>query len=220
MTLFRLDASIHPDTSASRELADVVEAEWRAAHPGDDVRRRHIGVDVLPAEAWPAAVAASMRAPEERTPAQQDAAALATELTDELVAADAITLAVPLYNFGVSQHFKTWVDLVVTDPRAADQTAPLLAGKPVVLCTVRGGAYGPGTPREGWDHSTGYLRRILQDLWGADLTMVEREFTLVGVNPALDDFSELAAEMHTNALDAARRAGQALAATRAALRAS
>ena len=45
----------------------------------------------------------------------------------------------------------------------------------------------PGRPREGWDHSTGYLRRILRDVWGADLTVVEREFTLVGVNPALDD---------------------------------
>jgi len=66
-----------------------------------------------------------------------------------------------------------------------------------VLVTTRGGAYGPGTPREGWDHSTDYLRRILADVWGADLTVVEREFTLVGVNPALDEFSELAAQMKT-----------------------
>ena len=61
-----------------------------------------------------------------------------------------------------------------------------------MLVVVRGGAYGAGTPREGWDHSTGYLRRIIADVWGADLTLVEREFTLVGVNPALDDFKELA----------------------------
>ncbi len=84
-----------------------------------------------------------------------------------------------------------------------------MAGKPVVLATVRGGAYGAGTPREGWDHSTAYLRRILADVWGADLTVVEREFTLVGVNPALDEFTDAAAEMHKLALDEALIAGRA-----------
>jgi FMN-dependent NADH-azoreductase len=74
---------------------------------------------------------------------------------------------------------------------------------------------GAGTPRQGWDHSTGYLRRILHDVWGADLTVVEREFTLVGVNPALDDFKDLAAEMHQGALASAREAGKVLAAARA-----
>jgi len=75
---------------------------------------------------------------------------------------------------------------------------------------VRGGAYGAGTPREGWDHATAYLRRILADLWGAELTVVEREFTLVGVNPALDDFADAAAFMHAQALESARDAGKAL----------
>jgi len=79
-----------------------------------------------------------------------------------------------------------------------------------VLATVRGGAYGAGTPREGWDHSTLYLKRILAEVWGADLTVVEREFTLVGVNPALDAFTDLAAELHAGALRSAREAGRAL----------
>lgn len=216
MTLFRLDASIRSDGSASREIADIVEAEWLAEHPRDEVVRRHIGVDVLPADAWGSAVAASAVAAGSRTAEQEDAVALAARLVDELLAADAVLLAVPLYNFGVSQHLKTWVDLVITDPRAAAGGPPLLAGKKVVLATVRGGAYGAGTPREGWDHSTGYLVRILRDVWGADLTVVEREFTLVGVNPALDAFTAQAAEMHANALSAAREAGQALAGRRLA----
>jgi FMN-dependent NADH-azoreductase len=57
VTLFRLDASIQAEGSASREIADIVEAEWLAAHPGDRIERRHIGVDVLPASAWAHAVA-------------------------------------------------------------------------------------------------------------------------------------------------------------------
>lgn len=212
MSLFRLDASIRTDGSASREIADIVEAEWLAAHPGDAVTRRHIGVDVLPADAWPQAVMAGFVPREGRTPGQIGATELAASLVDELVGADAILLAVPLYNFGVSQHVKTWIDLVITDPRAAAGAPPLLAGKPTVLATVRGGAYGAGSPREGWDHSTDYLRRVLADVWGADLTVVERELTLVGVNPALDAFAETAQDMHRVALDAARDAGKALGA--------
>jgi FMN-dependent NADH-azoreductase len=49
-------------------------------------------------------------------------------------------------------------------------------------------------------------------VWGADLTAVEREFTLVGVNPALDAFADQAAAMHAQALDAAREVGRALGA--------
>jgi len=211
MTLFRLDASIRVEGSASREIADIVADEWLAVRPGDVIVRRHIGIDVLPAEAWPHAVSAMYRPESERSPEQKSAVALAAALVDELLAADAVLLAVPLYNFGVSQHVKTWIDLVITDPRAGAGAPPLLAGKKVVLCTVRGGAYGAGTPREGWDHSTSYLRRIIGEVWGAELTVVEREFTLVGVSPALDGFKDLAATMHQDALTAAQQAGKALA---------
>ena len=49
---------------------------------------------------------------------------------------------------------------------------------------MRGGGYGAGTPREGWDHATPYLLRILGDVWGADVTLVEAELTLADVVPA------------------------------------
>ncbi|WP_306212940.1 FMN-dependent NADH-azoreductase [Actinoplanes sp. RD1] len=210
MTLFRLDASIHFEHSTSREIADIVEQEWLAAHPGDTIERRRIGIEPIPATYWAAAVSAGMTPEDQRTDEQKQAVALAAELYDELVAADAILFAVPLYNFGPSQHIKAYIDLVATDPRVASQ--PFLSGKKFVLATVRGGAYGAGTPREGWDHSTPFLRRIFADSWGADLTVVEREFTLVGVNPALDQFKDLAAEMHQGALASAREAGKALGA--------
>ncbi len=210
MTLFRLDASIRTHGSASREIADIVEEEWLAAHPGDSIERRHIGVDTLPATAWAAAVTAASTPPQEHTAEQREAVTLAATLVDELIAADALLFAVPLYNYGVSQHFKTYIDIICAEPRAFGK--PFLAGKPAVLATVRGGAYGGGTPREGWDHATPYLRRILADCWGTDLTVVEREFTLVGVNPALDAFTEQAAQMHAGALQSAREAGRILGA--------
>jgi FMN-dependent NADH-azoreductase len=210
MSLYRLDASIRVEGSHSRAIADIVEQEWRNAHPTESVTRRHVGVDPVPATAWATAVFAGRTPPESRSAEQRAALALAGTLTDELVAADALLIAAPLYNFGVSQHFKAWVDMVITDPRMAAGTEPILAGKPAVLVTVRGGNYRPGTPRDGWDHATGWMRRVLADVWQLDLELVEAEFTNVGVNPALDQFRELARHLRQEAEAAAHHAGREL----------
>ena len=53
---------------------------------------------------------------------------------------------------------------------------------------------------------------MLGDVWDAELTVIEREFTLVGVNPALGQFTELAAQMKDGAHAAALEAGRALTA--------
>jgi FMN-dependent NADH-azoreductase len=211
MTLFRLDASILPGTSTSAELADLLEGEWSAARPGEPILRRHLGTDPLPAEAWMLATTAGFTPDNERTQAQRDALALAADLTAELTDADAVLLAIPLYNFGISQHVKNWIDLVVAG--AGPAAAGMLKDKPTALVAVRGGGYGPGTPREGWDHSTPYLRRILGDYWQADLTVIERELTLAATTPGMEGLKDLAAQRHTEALDAARHTGRTLAAT-------
>lgn len=211
MTLLRIDATIQGPASASAALADLVLEEFRAARPDVPVVNRHLGVEPLPADAWANAIGGSFTPEAERSAAQVEALALAGRLVAELQEADAVVLAFPLYNFGVSQHVKTWFDLVLAGVETGTR---LLDGKPVVLVTTRGGAYGEGTPRAGWDHSTGYVCRILGDVWGADLTVVEREFTLVGVNPALDEFAELAALMKKEAEEAAVAAGRELATRR------
>lgn len=216
MSLFRLDASIRTEGSASREIADIVEREWRSENAHAPVTRRHLGTEPLPSTAWADAVSAAYVPAEQRTADQRAAAALASTLTDELVDAEALLLAVPLYNWGVSQHFKTWVDLVVTDPRMALGVEPPLTGKPAVLVTVRGGSYAAGTPREGWDHATSWMRRILEDVWKLDLRVVERELTLVGVNPAMDAFTEVAAQLRTAAEREATEHGRRLSSTRRA----
>ncbi len=212
MSLYRLDTSIRVQGSHSRAIADIVKQEWWRARPGDPVIRRHVGVDPIPATAWATAVFAGRTPPESLTEEQQAALALASTLADELIAADALLFAVPLYNFGVSQHFKTWVDMVITDPRMAAGAEPVLVGKPAVLVTVRGGNYRPGTPREGWNHATGWMRRILADVWHLDLGVVETDFTSVGVNPALDQFKGLAHQLRREAEEQARHHGRELAA--------
>ena len=210
MTLFRLDASIMPVTSASRALGDLVEAEWASAHPESMVLRRVLAADPVPATAWQEAVTAGFMPGGDLSDLQRTATTLATTLADELIDADALLFTVPLYNFGVSQHFKTWFDVAYTDARIG-VAGSALQGKPAVLVTTQGGNYDPGTPKEGWDHSTSWLRRVLEDVWGLDLRVVQRQFTLVGVNPALDAFADQAAAMKSEAEEGAQVAGREMA---------
>jgi FMN-dependent NADH-azoreductase len=49
-------------------------------------------------------------------------------------------------------------------------------------------------------------------MWQADLTVIERELTLAGVNPAMEHLKDLAAQRHAEARDAARQTGRTLAA--------
>ncbi|GAA4947133.1 FMN-dependent NADH-azoreductase [Actinoplanes utahensis] len=205
MAILRIDASILGPNSASSELADLVEKELSGA----PITRRHLGQNPLPADAWAAAVSAGYVPADQRSDAQNSAVALAGELAGELRAADAVILALPFYNYGVSQHVKTWFDLAIA---GGEQGEKLLDGKPAVVLTTRGGAYGAGTPREGWDYNTAYITRVVGDIWGAELTLIEREFTLVGVNPALDAFKDTAEAMRQAAFVAAAEAGRTLAA--------
>jgi FMN-dependent NADH-azoreductase len=210
MSLFRLDASIRTEGSVSRAIADIVEQSWSEENAGDTVVRRRVGIEPLQSSAWALSAFANRNDAAALSTEQKDAVDLATTLADELLGADAFLFAVPLYNFGVSQHFKAWVDIVITDPRMASSAGQALKGRPAVLVVVRGGAYGAGTPREGWDHASSWMRRILEDVWGLDLRVVETEFTLVGVNPALDQFKDLAAEMRQDSERLAAQQGRHL----------
>jgi FMN-dependent NADH-azoreductase len=212
MSLFRLDASIRAEGSHSREIADIVEREWQANHHGVAIVRRDVGQSPVPADTWAASVSAGWTPAEARTPEQTAAAALAAEAVDQLLTGDEFLFAVPLYNYGVSQHFKAWVDLVLTDPRMNPGGEPLLAGKPAVLVVVRGGGYAPGTPRDGWDHATDWIRRILVDVWALNLEVVETEMTLAGVVPALEQFIGLRDQLRAEADETARKHGRSLSA--------
>jgi FMN-dependent NADH-azoreductase len=211
MSLFRVDASLFPGFSASRALGDLVEAEWLAAHPGAEVMRRDLTADPIRFESWAAAVSAGSTPEADRTPEQREATALARTLADELVDAEALLFTFPLYNYGVPQHVKAWFDLAYTDERI-NPYGTALRGKPAVLVTSLGGNYDEGAPKHGWDHSTPWMRRALEDVWGLDLEVVRRSFTLVGVDPSLDRFADTAAAHKAETEDHARQAGRALSA--------
>lgn len=203
-TIFRLDSSIRPEGSVSRAVADTLEnAIVEAEGSGTTVNRRDLASDPVPSDVWATAAFAGFAPEEDWTPEQRAAKALATQLADEVADADVLIIGAPLYNFGVSQHLKTWFDVLITDPRFAPGTETV-KGKPAFLVIARGGGYGEGTPREGWDHATGWIRRLLEDVWGFDLDVIETELTLAEVNPQMAELRDLARAQLAESHEAAR----------------
>lgn len=204
-TLLRVDASVRVEGSVSRALADSAEAAWKAEHPDGVVIRRDLGLHPLPSTAWPAIVAAQFGGePESDTDGGTlaEATALARELAAEVKNADAILLAVPLYNYGIAQHVKSWIDLLLLDDELLRGPTPL-AGRPAILTLSRGGGYAPGTPKHGWDHATPYLERVFGDMFGMKLRIAAAELTLAPVTPGMEqlvDASKLSeSEAHVTA---------------------
>lgn len=209
MQFLRIDSSIRRSGSVTRALTDTVEVRWRRSAPSASVRRRDLAVLPGLVETWQQAACAGYLPEAAHTEAMRDARATATNLADEVLAADAVTLGAPLYNFGVPTSVKAWLDLLITDPRFDPRRTPVgtaLVGRPVLLLTAQGGCYRPGTPRAGWDHATGYLQRMLADVMGATVTVVAAELTAAGHDPALHALRDDAERSHRTAIDAADRA--------------
>ena len=209
--LFRLDASLAGETSVSRSVADTFERVWSLEHPDGTVLRRDLGAEPVPFIDM-TAVGARFVPAEDRSPEQQAAVELAGTLTDELLSSDAYLFAVPLYNWSNPAIVQAWVDRILTaSPLRAGEGEPI-AGRHAVVVHSRGGGYGPGTPREGWDHAEPYVRRVLEDVLMLDVTVVTAELTLAGVVPAMAHLQDLAAESlrlaHRDAEDHARRVAE------------
>lgn len=213
MSLLRIDSSILGPYSSSRALADVVQKHWLEEHEGATVVARDLATTPIAAESWIAAVSAGQTPEDQRSEAQSAGLALAGELYRELDGAETIIVATGLYNWGVNQLLKSYLDLVVV---GAPQGQQFLAGKDLALVVTRGGYYGEDGPKAGWDHGTPWLVRLLSEVWGANVTLVERDFTLVGVNPALDDFKAQGAALHDAAVVKGQAVGKELAASYAA----
>lgn len=207
--LHRIDASIRQHGSFSRSVADTFQRAWQDAHPEGTVAVRDLGRDPLPHLTEVAYYARQTPEPE-RTPEQRAAVARSTALVDELLAADVILLAVPLYNWGTPASVKTWLDHLFTDPRSREPEG-MLRGRAAVLVHATGGSYRPGTPREGWNYAEPYLRRVLGEVFGLDLRVITPELTLAEVNPALAQFIDHHKASLAEAHETAQAAGRELA---------
>lgn len=183
--LLHIDSSVQGDQSVSRRLTARAADRWRNAHPEGVVTYRDLAMDPIPHLG--------------------DAAspALTAELIDEIKRADTVVLGLPLYNFGPPSTVKAWVDHIVAPGLSIDAEtgAGLLGDTEFVVLESRGGGYGPGTPREGWDHAQSWLPHAVS-MTGLSPRFVIAELTMADVNPAMAELKPLAAESLSRAFAA------------------
>ena len=197
--LLHIDSSVRTKESVSRALTARAARVWHAAHPDATVTYRDLGAEPVPHLDTHSGLA-RLIPPDQHTPAQAVSWKLSQELVDEIKAADTILLGLPLYNFGAPSSVKAWVDHIVADGLSVNQETQegLLGGRDLVVIAARGGGYGPGTPRDGWDHAELWLPHGLA-LTGLEPRFITVELTLAEVNPAMSSLIPLARESRANA---------------------
>ena len=212
--LLHLDASARR-RSFSREIGDTIAEAWRQAHPHDAYAHRDLALDPPPPidEAWTELcdyvlehqITDIARYKEAvRTPAQAEAWSIVEPLLAELVDADTVLIATPMYNFSVPSVLKAWIDQV-TFPKMS------LAGARFVVAYARGGAYGPGKPREPFDHQERYLRDFFSGHFAVDdPVFIGTEMVNALLDPALAGRRDEHERSRAAALAVARQIGAAL----------
>ena len=163
--------------SFSQKIAQTVVRDLQALHPGAALVVRDLAENPPP-HIGPAFVTGQQVPPEQRTPDQANALALSDTLIDELIAADVLVLAAPMFNFGVPSTLKAWIDHISRGGRTfsygANGPVGLLKGKRAILVLARGGVYTDG-PAKPYDFQEPYLQSVLGFLGITDVHAVHVE---------------------------------------------
>ncbi|ACO78123.1 Acyl-carrier protein phosphodiesterase [Azotobacter vinelandii CA] len=169
-----IESSARQEGSVSRQLTAEFLARWKAAHPNDEIVVRdlanepvpHLDIDLLGGWTKPA---------EQQSEAEKAALARSERLTGELLGADVLVLAAPMYNFAIPSTLKAWLDHVlragVTFKYTENGPQGLLSGKRAFVLTARGGIYA-GSPL---DHQEPYLRQALGFIGIHDVSFIHAE---------------------------------------------
>jgi len=175
MKLLHIDSSILGDNSASRQLSRQVVDAWQAAEPSAVVTYRDLAADAISHFSSTTLVAAGTTA-ELRDAVQQHEAELSASTLAEFIAADAVVIAAPMYNFTIPTQLKAWIDRVAVAGQTFRYTEAgpegLCGGKKVVIVSTSGGIH--AGQASGIAHEE-YLKLVLGFLGITDIEIVRAE---------------------------------------------
>lgn len=181
MNLLHIDSSILGDHSVSRKVSAAAVASLVAANPIAQVTYRDLDARPAPHQSG-ALLAARGLDPAARTADQARDLAEADAVLTEFLAADAVVIGVPMYNFGIPSQLKSWIDHLAVAGKTFrySETGPegLAGGKRIILASSRGGFYGPESPAAPLQHQESYLRDFFAFIGIPELEVVSAE----GVN--------------------------------------
>jgi FMN-dependent NADH-azoreductase len=172
MKILHLDSSVLGENSASRALTAKVAATWKSAAPGAVIRHRDLGAEA-PQHLSPSYFAIGATPEEKRSESQTSELKLSDALIEELLAADALIIGAPLYNFTIPSGLKAWIDRVVvagkTFKYGAEGPVGLAGEKKVVIVATSGGKYAE-SPVD-FAH-VGHLKQVLNFIGLKDVTVI------------------------------------------------
>ncbi|CRM09917.1 MULTISPECIES: FMN-dependent NADH-azoreductase [Pseudomonas] len=175
MKLLHIDSSILGDNSASRQLSAGVVKAWQAAEPGVEVTYRDLADDAINHFSG-ATLGALGTAAELRDAAQKHEAELSASSLAQFLAADAIVVGAPMYNFTIPTQLKAWIDRIAVAGQTFHYTEAgpegLCGNKKVIIVSTSGGMHaGQAT---GAAHE-GYLKLLFGFLGITDIEIVRAE---------------------------------------------
>lgn len=170
--LLVVETSPRGENSISRNLTRRYVARWQDAHPEGEVVIRDLMETDLPFVTAPW-LHAYFTPSEQHTPEMKEVLSLSDELVAELLAADHVVIATPVYNYNVPAALKAWVDHIVRKGLTLDFDGKgLLLGKTATVLMASGGVYTEGSPIRDRDIATQYLRLILSVIGITDVTVI------------------------------------------------
>jgi FMN-dependent NADH-azoreductase len=165
--------------SQSTRLATELVEQLLAANPGASLTVRDLTANPHPA-LDESALGALFTPAEARSAEQHARVALDQALIDEIQAADAIVIGVPMVNFGVTSQLKNWIDAIakagITFKYTATGPIGLIEGKKVYAVLTRGGVYRD----QPHDTQVPYLRQTLGFLGMTDIEFIYAEGLAMG----------------------------------------
>ncbi len=170
--LLVVETSPRGDQSISRHMTRRFVTEWQAAHPGGTVVERDLAETELPFVAAPW-LQAYFTPSELHSPGMKETLRVSDELVGEILAADHILIATPVYNYNIPASLKAWVDHVVRKGLTLGFDGKgLVTGKTATVLIASGGVYTEGSPIRDRDIATRYMRLVLEVIGITDVTVV------------------------------------------------
>ena len=123
MNLLLIETSPRGQVSASREVAQYLLGKFRAED--SDLVRRDLAENPLPHITGPV-IEAFFTPPDQRNDSHHASLKNSDAVIDELIAADAVIISTPMWNFGLPSVLKAWLDHL----SRAGRTFSFVDGKP------------------------------------------------------------------------------------------
>ena len=200
--LLVVETSPRGDFSISRNMTRRFVAEWQSAHPDGVVVDRDLAKTELPFVNAPW-LQAYFTPSGQHSAEMKETLRVSDKLVAEILAADHILIATPVYNYNVPASLKAWVDHIVRKGMTLGFDGKgLVTGKTATVLIASGGVYTEGSPIRDRDIATQYLRLILGVIGITDVTVVAgggakavdmRETTMEGFIASLQPEIEAAA---------------------------